>query len=1090
MARLELLAGPAHPEKADAAFQLALERMDHARQHSFLWLVPSRWQARHLSQRLLKMSRKPLLACSSILTLDEWINHLSAAAPSPSFPTAFSRIFVEDALSQGEAYKLAGGHAVTAGLADSIDRLFRDIEYRGIAVEDLPSLSVREKELGTLYASYLECIAQHWNTTGHVLRTLSPTQMAPSFKHNFPHLELLIVSGFNAWPSHVQSLFDSFIQHLQEIHITLDYEKERPQLYAQTTHLYHFFKERAANTQFYTSPEPHAAKAIAAQLFLRSNIQDGAPVHIHSRDDRLDEVECIARQIRQLCGEQNVALASTRIAFADLDRYLPLLYEVLPQHGIPFHHLRGIPLAATPLSKVVYAILDAVLENYSRRSLLRLLSLPWISLPSTDGIPFPLEVFDAWARNLSSTEGRSGWLQAVDRRSAYLERERENLRSGDPVAEDIDDPVQRRQKLEADLAALHPLRGALENLFAALRPFERPLTIDLFRDSLLAAFTAFGVPQYLEQHASTSGNRNAPSPVLTYTHFTQLLDIFCATAPALERPRWSVRELSSLLRTAMAQTFIAPDKRAGVEIVDLRESRSMPCEILFLGGLIEGEFPRPFTSDLFFDETQRQALNLDNNESSTAADRLLFYQACCAPRQHLFLSHPCREGNTALNRSPFVEEVATRLIDTSTRQEGEMLYDDAIFTRADLHRSIGIGLSAPNKEGAEAQKLFATSCAQAELSPALNRLHHGLTVEKLRSSIAGLTPYEGIIADETTRTAISRRLGPHHAFSTTQLETYGRCPFRFFAERLLKIKSLEDPEADTTAIDRGNLVHRILYHFYDERRSENGARAVKPDDLAQALTAMRRIGFREAEAMKLGGFFWERELERLLGSDQAHSREGVIERFLRLEAEAAEPASPAHFELSFGSYEGMGPRDPHSASAAFTIEEQGQVVRLLGKIDRIDRTDDGRFVVYDYKTGYPPRVSDIARGLNLQLPLYLLAVENLLGESGLQQGMAAAYLLLRDLEECGRSALFADEQGRHSVYTAASKRGLLPHDAFRQTLAELRQHVATYAASMRTGIFNVTTHDPTRICPHCPYAQSCRLAPRRMRTLKREGRLK
>ena len=186
----------------------------------------------------------------------------------------------------------------------------------------------------------------------------------------------------------------------------------------------------------------------------------------------------------------------------------------------------------------------------------------------------------------------------------------------------------------------------------------------------------------------------------------------------------------------------------------------------------------------------------------------------------------------------------------------------------------------------------------------------------------------------------------------------------------------------------------------------------------------------------------------------------------------------------------MGPRDPHSASTAFTIGEDEQVVRLFGKIDRIDRTADSYFIIYDYKTGHPPRVSDIARGLNLQLPLYLLAVEKLLGESGLEQGMAAAYLLLRDLEECGRSALFADEQGRTNTYTAASKRGLLPHDAFRQALAEVKQHAISYAASMRAGIFHVTTHEPTRVCLHCPYAQSCRLDARRMRAFKREGERK
>jgi ATP-dependent helicase/nuclease subunit B len=1091
MPQLELLAGPAHPDKLDAVFQLALERMDTARHTSFLWLVPSRWQAKKIGLRLVQNSRSSLLADSSVLALDEWFVDWTTSLAKPPLPAALSRLFVEDALSENSANDLTGGHATTSGIADAINRLFRDLEHKGIKEEDLPAGSAREKALRALYAGYTNRIASRWNTTNDLLQALSQQQIATALQRSSAPLELLIITGFSAWPNYFQPVFDALSEHSQETHIVLDYETERPQLYAPTESLYQFAKARASHIQFYKPPTPHAAQEVAAQLFARTSIRCPASISIDSCDDRLDETVYIARQIRRLHSEQNADLGGIRIACADLNRYLPLLCEVLPQHGIPFYCARGVPLSATPLSKIVHAILDAVLENYSRRSLLRLLSLPWVSLLSTDGTPFSLEVFDAWARNLPPTEGRSGWLQAVDRRSAYLERERENLRNGGAVSEDIDDPQQWRQDLEDDLAALRPLRGALENLFTALRPFERLLAIDAFRDALHGAFSAFSVAQHIAQHASTANAHGASLLGQAHTHFAHLLDIFSSAMPVLKRQRWSTRELSSLLRTAMANTFITSQRDArGVEIVDLHESRSTPCDVLFVGGLNEGELPRPFKSDLFFDDAQRQTLHLDSSENSTAGDRLLFYQTCCTPRHHLYLSYPLREGNTTLTRSPFVEEIANLLATDDPAKQSPHPVDEAMYTRADLHRSIGRGLGAKSPAATKAHELFTLGRANAVLSPALNRLYHGLMIEGQRSSTSTLSPYDGIIADEQARAAIGNRLGPQHAFSTTQLETYGRCPFRFFAERLLNIKSLEDPDADTTAIERGNLVHRILYHFYSERRTTSGARPVNPEHLEQDLVRMRQIGYREAEDMKLGGFFWQRELERLLGSGEAGSREGVIERFLRLEAAAAEPATPTHFELSFGSYEGMGPRDPHSASTAFTIGEDEQVVRLFGKIDRIDRTADSYFIIYDYKTGHPPRVSDIARGLNLQLPLYLLAVEKLLGESGLEQGMAAAYLLLRDLEECGRSALFADEQGRTNTYTAASKRGLLPHDAFRQALAEVKQHAISYAASMRAGIFNVTTHEPTRVCLHCPYAQSCRLDARRMRAFKREGERK
>ena len=198
--------------------------------------------------------------------------------------------------------------------------------------------------------------------------------------------------------------------------------------------------------------------------------------------------------------------------------------------------------------------------------------------------------------------------------------------------------------------------------------------------------------------------------------------------------------------------------------------------------------------------------------------------------------------------------------------------------------------------------------------------------------------------------------------------------------------------------------------------------------------------------MGLVGFFWDRELERLLGSDDDGEREGVLPRFLRLQAAAANPAMPTHFELSFGSYPGMGERDRQSTTTPYAIDdpETGNEVRIAGKIDRIDRTADGRFIVFDYKTGRMPSVADIDTGLNLQLPLYLLAAESLFEGIELREGAGAAYLMLRDLEDCGRSGLFADATHRNAAYVASGRYGMYDHEAYRQRLDAVRGFVLAY----------------------------------------------
>ena len=67
---------------------------------------------------------------------------------------------------------------------------------------------------------------------------------------------------------------------------------------------------------------------------------------------------------------------------------------------------------------------------------------------------------------------------------------------------------------------------------------------------------------------------------------------------------------------------------------------------------------------------------------------------------------------------------------------------------------------------------------------------------------------------------------------------------------------------------------------------------------------------------------------------------------------------------------------PMARSPSTSSSSGGRVVRFHGRIDRVDRSPDGRrTVVYDYKTGHPPKPDDdpVSSGRALQLPVYALA---------------------------------------------------------------------------------------------------------------------
>ena len=70
---------------------------------------------------------------------------------------------------------------------------------------------------------------------------------------------------------------------------------------------------------------------------------------------------------------------------------------------------------------------------------------------------------------------------------------------------------------------------------------------------------------------------------------------------------------------------------------------------------------------------------------------------------------------------------------------------------------------------------------------------------------------------------------------------------------------------------------------------------------------------------------------------------------------AAGRATPAHFEVGFGLARAARRGEPHEPEPLVIDLGDGRVLRVSGKIDRIDRRADGTLVLRDYKTGRAPR---------------------------------------------------------------------------------------------------------------------------------------
>ncbi len=204
---------------------------------------------------------------------------------------------------------------------------------------------------------------------------------------------------------------------------------------------------------------------------------------------------------------------------------------------------------------------------------------------------------------------------------------------------------------------------------------------------------------------------------------------------------------------------------------------------------------------------------------------------------------------------------------------------------------------------------------------------------------------------------------PVESMSVTSFRAYLESPYRFYLERALRLRSIDDRARELDPLGFGNLAHEVLEGFGNS-------------DLCDCADAERiRVFLDQALHQLAARRFGERPLPAVaLQVEQLSYR---LRFFAQAQAQrAAEGWTIAHVEW-------VAPKEKA------LLDVDGVPMLIKGKIDRIDRHRDGRWAVWDYKTGEnskPPDKTHRPRGewIDLQLPLYAF-LTRALGYAGLPE---------------------------------------------------------------------------------------------------------
>lgn len=163
-----------------------------------------------------------------------------------------------------------------------------------------------------------------------------------------------------------------------------------------------------------------------------------------------------------------------------------------------------------------------------------------------------------------------------------------------------------------------------------------------------------------------------------------------------------------------------------------------------------------------------------------------------------------------------------------------------------------------------------------------------------------------------------------HALSVTEIKRLIRDPYAIYAKHTLRLRPIDPLVQSPDAPVRGIIVHKIMEVFIKSVRQD-------PDRLNRDhLIEITRDVLADEVPWPAARLMWQARVER------------IADWFVRNEQQRQSVATPMLFE--------------EAAKGVHEFKDLG--FRLKGFADRIDRTEFGDVLIYDYKTGNPPSAKE------------------------------------------------------------------------------------------------------------------------------------
>lgn len=845
-------------------------------------------------------------------------------------------------------FKILGKAAGNAGFSEVVMRLIQELKTYNISTDDLDnaaaeiqdSLKIKLSDISDIYSCYNEFMADRFidsQDENEILKIkiLENPDIYANCMFIFDGFQLFTPGQFgvisaiagksdvvfaltnNCLDSEEDEIYISQNKSVRNIRKTLAFTNENTPIQAEYGDRFKSFPEAEIilNSFLYGKAESYDKKT--DKLF------------VGEFSDQYKETEFVAKKITDLI-KQGVRFKDIKIIARDGDRYLPVIESVFNDYEIPVFIDKKINGATQPALNSIIAALDCIKEKYSYESMFSYLKTGFSNIDA-----FEIDLLENYiiATGIRGDSWLKDW-KYIPYISKIFDNDEEFLVKINDIRKRV----------------VNPLSNLKESLDKAQTIEEKCRTLFCFVEEIGLYNKISGmVERFKSQDVQTAAYYGRVWNILLDT-----IDVMVETLGDIKESTQTFIDLLTM-GISMREIGIVPTCVDVVSVVSPENISETPEKYVFVVGMNDGVYPSVMQSEGLLSDRDRATLEqfgielAQDSFTQAIGENYLILKVLLSAKERLFLSYPIGDlGGGTRFASTFIKRI--QAIFPLLETESFVAVDEG-FSDSDIVKPI----PAFNK--------YALNLSKNLLSDKWNKAGEWFRQNPDWESRYNMLKKAVNFAPKTTgldKRIIDKLYEKGLNVSVSSIEQYTRCPFAYFANYTLGLKTRE--VAEISSADSGSLMHEAIEKLSNEIYSNGFTWKTVPDE------------FIEKEILKISD---------LLIIKLEESFDTPSERRVRMFARVKDMIEQSIFyiatHLRAGEFEPLGYEIEFGEGKQFesiSFEIGDKKVKLRGKVDRADiyEDEDGRKYVrvIDYKSGEKSfDFSSMLYGLSLQLIVYL-----------------------------------------------------------------------------------------------------------------------